>query len=222
MSCTLPIKSFLLCLSLTSSPINREECPLSLRRYLFVSPLHHPLGPPLSVSHLDALILYFWLFSLFCFFSISPSLSLSLSLLIGKRCCVMHILNQQERERKSAAGALIQWADSWLLGLLLSIVGPLPRTHCCLALSAWVDPYWLSVVFKPLAHKPFRGLFVQLYRVQFAGYVRNTFVSGNFLGNDLELCFILPMCIIRSQQICISVQMLAWLGSVAFPHCCSV
>lgn len=104
MSCTLPIKSFLLCLSLTSSPINREECPLSLRRYLFVSPLHHPLGPPLSVSHLDALILYFWLFSLFCFFSISPSLSLSLSVDWKKMLCHAYFKPAGEGEEKCCWG----------------------------------------------------------------------------------------------------------------------
>lgn len=160
MSCPLPMKSFFLSISLTSSPINWEECPQSLHWYCLSSPSSQSFSVCLSLS-------LFSKFSNSMFVCVLPflvflSLSLAACLLIGKRCCVMHFLKQRERERENAAGALIHHADSWLSGLLFSVVVDhrpyillSDTVGCSLPLPMAIDHYELLVD---------KCLFVQLNR----------------------------------------------------------
>lgn len=97
MSRPLPVKSFSLSVCLTSSPINWEECPLSLHWCLFVSPLHPP-RPFLSVCPSLFSSLSNSIFVRVLSFFIH--LSLAAPLFAGKkRCCVMHI-SKPTREGK--------------------------------------------------------------------------------------------------------------------------
>lgn len=137
MSCPLPKKSFFLSISLTSSPINREECLLSFHRYLFVS-LLRPFSPSLSVSRPLLLSMYF--------------LSLSLPLCW---CCVMHISNQWEWERESAVGV-------WYTKLSVGCQGPcwvsVADHRPYILLSGCSRLLLMTIVHSELlAEKPVRG-----------------------------------------------------------------
>lgn len=105
MSCPIPMKSFFQSISLTSSPINLEECLLSFHQHLFVS-LLHPLSPSL-VCLLQALILFFCQFfflssSSLCFFSISLSLPLSFDW--KKMLCHAYFKPKRDGEGKCCRG----------------------------------------------------------------------------------------------------------------------
>lgn len=141
MSRPLPVKSFSLSVCLTSSPINWEECPLSLHWCLFVSPLH-PLRPFLSVcpSLFSSLSNSIFVRVLPFFLSLSISRSLPLCLLEKKDVVSCIFLNQREREREGAVGALMHRADSWF------IEAPVERLvdHRPFILLSGHRPFWLA------------------------------------------------------------------------------